>query len=208
MARATREFGGMARGRAWHAACEPERMRSARLASLAVAWMAERLAYRRQELAVAGLLAASVLGGFAIDGWHRRAPALLDRLEAEPPRLAAVTRAPGHSSTLRAESGPTREPRARPRRPAPDPPPSATHPVDLNRAAPDELARLPEIGPRLAARIQARREELGGRFRSFEEFATTPGLGARRAGRLRPLVRVAEEPRAPEPVDAGAGTPP
>ncbi len=189
---------------------QPERMRSARLATLAVAWVAERLAYRRQELAVAGLLAASVLGGFAIDGWHRRAPALLDRLEAEPPRLAAITRAPEHASRPRAESGPTREPRARPRRPAPapDPPPSATHPVDLNRAAPDELARLPEIGPRLSARIQARREALGGRFRSFEEFATTPGLGARRAGRLRPLVRVAEEPRAPEPADLVAGTPP
>jgi DNA uptake protein ComE-like DNA-binding protein len=199
-------------------------MRSARFAALAVAWMAERLAYRRQELAVAGLLAASVLGGFAIDGWHRRAPALLDRLEAEPPRLAAVARAPGHASRPRAESAPAREPRARrerphtlqavaslkPRRPAPapDPPPSATRPVDLNRAAADELARLPEIGPRLAARIQARREELGGRFHSFEEFATTPGLGARRAGRLRPLVRVPEEPRAPEPADPLAGTPP
>ncbi len=80
--------------------------------------------------------------------------------------------------------------------------------MDLNRAAPEDLARLPEIGPRLAARILARRDELGGRFRSFEEFATTPGLGARRAGRLRPLVRVLEEPTAREPAEAVAEAPP
>ncbi len=49
--------------------------RAARAAVVRVAAVMAGLAYRRQELAVVALLAAGVLGGFAIDAWHRRAPA-------------------------------------------------------------------------------------------------------------------------------------
>ena len=80
--------------------------------------------------------------------------------------------------------------------------------MDLNDATADDLRRLPEIGPRLAGRILARRDELGGRFGSFAEFAATPGLGAPRAARLRPLVRVPEEPAARDPAVELAETPP
>jgi DNA uptake protein ComE-like DNA-binding protein len=184
--------------------------RAARVAVAGVAAVTAGLAYRRQELVVVALLATGVLGGFAIDAWHRRAPALLDRLEAEPLRLAPPidTRRPREPAPRAARA----EPRARDRpaaavpRAAPPPAPTATHPVDLDRATPEELVRLPGIGPRLAARILARRDALGGRFPSFDDFASVPGLGLHRAGLLRPLVHLAAErsapPEAGEPADA------
>jgi hypothetical protein len=223
---------------------------------------AERLAYRRQELAVVLLLAGSLVAGLAVEAWHRRAPALLDRLEAEPPRLAARargssaarppvvagpgagerhTRAPAGVGpawstparreparhrpasptgdrpappTRRAPASPTGDRPAPPTRnhpvpptrcppggaPAPgiSPPPSPAQPLDVNRATAAELARLPGIGPRLAARLLARREALGGSFGSFEDFARTPGLGRERAADLRPLVWVSDPPSPPE----------
>ncbi len=201
-------------------------MRSARW--LERAWQAVRarlasalasLTYRRQELVVVGLLAGSLLGGLAIEAWHRRAPALLDRLESEPLRVAVVAgparpRAPAplvppapRPSRPRRSPGAEREARGEPRSPG-TAPPSAERPVDLDHATVDDLTRLPGIGARLAARILARRDNLGGRFPSFDDFASVPGLGARRARRLRPLIHVAGEASrqssAPDPV----GTPP
>jgi Helix-hairpin-helix motif len=162
-----------------------------------VAVLVEAVAYRRQEAAVVALLAGSVVGGFAVDAWHRRAPALLTRLEAEPPRLALATRA-RPATPARPARAPAAAARHGPRTAAPPSPPSAERPLDLDAATPDQLARLPGVGARLAARIVTRREELGGRFGSFEQFAKTPGLGLRRAGRLRSLAFVpGEEPPAP-----------
>jgi len=178
------------------------------------------LTYRRQELVVVGLLAGSLLGGLAIEAWHRRAPALLDRLESEPSRVAVVAgparpRAPVASlappvprpSRPRRSSGAEREARGEPRSPE-TAPPSAERPVDLDRATVDDLTRLPGIGPRLAARILARRDDLGGRFPSFDDFASVPGLGARRASHLRPLIHVAGEAPRQSPAPDLAGTPP
>jgi hypothetical protein len=175
-----------------------------------IAALGHGLAYRRQELLVVALLAISVLGGFAVELWHHRAPGLLDRLEAEPPRLAALARTPGPRP--RGEPSPGRDgPRARaapPARAGPakaEPrltpvvvPPSPEHPLDLNGATAVELSGLPGVGPRLAARILARRTELGGRFASVTELASVPGLGARKAGLLRALVHVASPPDGPE----------
>jgi DNA uptake protein ComE-like DNA-binding protein len=172
----------------------PFRSVLARLGALAAA-LVEAVTYRRQEVAVVALLAASVLAGLAVDAWHRRAPALLTRLEAEPPRLAPIVR-----------------PRpAPPPGPAParDGPPAPDRLLDLDAATPEQLARLPGIGPRLAARIVARREDLGGRFGSFDRFARTPGLGLRRAVRLRTLAFVpGEEAGEPGPPAELGGVPP
>jgi DNA uptake protein ComE-like DNA-binding protein len=176
----------------------------ARLVAL-VAVLVEAVAYRRQEAAVVALLAGSVVGGFAVDAWHRRAPALLTRLEAEPPRLAPVARTraapPARAPAPAARHGP---------RPAATPsPPAAATPLDLDVATHDQLARLPGLGPRLAARIVTRREELGGRFESFDQFARTPGVGRRRAGQVRALVFVpGEEAGAPGPPAEPGGVPP
>jgi competence ComEA-like helix-hairpin-helix protein len=53
-------------------------------------------------------------------------------------------------------------------------------PVEINRATVDELASLDGIGPKLAARIVARRP-----FRTVEEVAQVRGIGWRRLARLR-----------------------
>ena len=190
--------------------------------SAAGRWLASILAaltYRRQELIAVGLLAGAVLGGLAVEAWHGRAPALLDWLETEPPRLTAV-RDPGPTRSVTAAPASAAPRPSRPvarsvsvrearveRRDAEPAPPSAERPMDLDRATAADLARLPGIGPKLAARILARREDLGGRFPSFDDFARTPGLGVRRTARLRPLTRVPAEAEA-RPGSDPAETPP
>lgn len=175
------------------------------------------LRYRYRELLVVAALAAAVLAGFAVEMWHRQAPGPLDRVETEPPRLAPATpgaaRHPEHpvrtvhawprSSGSRGEPRQPVEPPARAETP---PAPTAEHPLDLNQATAAQLTELPGIGPRLAARILARRDVLGGRFESPDDLATVPGLGARRAARLRPLVRVTGERSTPvetRPIETG-----
>ena len=49
-------------------------------------------------------------------------------------------------------------------------------PLDLNTATAEELAGLPGIGPELAGRIVAYREEHGG-FGSIEEIMEVSGIG-------------------------------
>jgi Helix-hairpin-helix motif len=169
------------------------------------------LSYRRREAFVIGGLAVSVVGGFVVDAWHRRAPLVLDRLETEAPRSAAARASPppgdGSHRRARAEAQAGWRPRvARAVSPPAPPAPSVAHPLDLNRASPADLGRLPGIGPRLAGRIVARRDAVGGHFDSADDLATVPGLGARRAALLRPLVTVgAADEAANVPPPAGEG---
>jgi len=80
----------------------------------------------------------------------------------------------------------------------PAPPPTGRQPLaqpttlarlDLNRASAAELDALPGIGPALAARIVAHREEYG-QFRTIEELARVSGISSRMVEELRPLVVV------------------
>lgn len=65
----------------------------------------------------------------------------------------------------------------------------ARTPVDLNRATAGELLALPGIGPVMAERIVALREERG-RFRKLDELLEVKGVGDRTFARLRPLVTI------------------
>lgn len=70
-----------------------------------------------------------------------------------------------------------------------DPPP-----LSINEATPQELERLPGIGPALAARIVEHRERFG-RFRRAEHLLLVRGISERRFLQLRPYI------------DAGSKTP-
>lgn len=61
--------------------------------------------------------------------------------------------------------------------------------VDLNTAEAAELEDLPGIGPALAQRILAWREE-NGRFASVEDLLAVPGIGEKLLSGLRDAVRV------------------
>ena len=62
-------------------------------------------------------------------------------------------------------------------------------PLDLNRASPEELQRLPGIGAVIATRIVAYRDSVGG-FGSVEQLERVRGIGPATMRRLAPLVRV------------------
>ena len=97
--------------------------------------------------------------------------------------------------TLPAESVPGPEPAALP---APQPQqPHATTPelipptrtVSINEAPEGELARLPGIGPELAARIVHYRSEHG-RFQYLEDLMRIRGIGEARFEQVKPYIRL------------------
>ncbi|MGH7458741.1 MAG: ComEA family DNA-binding protein [Longimicrobiaceae bacterium] len=61
--------------------------------------------------------------------------------------------------------------------------------IDVNRASPQELDRLPGIGPVLGGRI-ARDRSQNGRFRSLDDLDRVPGIGPATLEELRPHVSV------------------
>jgi competence protein ComEA len=65
---------------------------------------------------------------------------------------------------------------------------AALLPLDVNRASAEELRALPGIGPALAARIVAHREEHGP-FRAAAELERVRGIGPKLRERIEPLLR-------------------
>jgi competence protein ComEA len=65
--------------------------------------------------------------------------------------------------------------------------------LNLNTAGLEALQRLPGIGPTLAERIVTDRRAFG-LFRTPEDLLRVPGIGPRRWERIRPLLRVTEDP--------------
>ncbi len=65
----------------------------------------------------------------------------------------------------------------------------APNSVDVNAAPPEELARLPGVGPSTARKIVEERERRGG-FRTVEELLDVKGIGPAKLARMRPYVRV------------------
>jgi competence protein ComEA len=82
------------------------------------------------------------------------------------------------------------EPPLRPVRPAPvKKSADLTKALDLNRASPEDLQRLPGIGPKLATRIVSARP-----FKRIDDLRRVSGIGVKTLEKLRPLVFVENAP--------------
>ncbi|MDD9964713.1 MAG: helix-hairpin-helix domain-containing protein [Myxococcales bacterium] len=62
-------------------------------------------------------------------------------------------------------------------------------PLDLNLASPEDLQLLPRVGPRLAERIVAHRQQHGP-FEAVEDLTRVRGIGAKTLAGLRPMITV------------------
>jgi competence protein ComEA len=76
--------------------------------------------------------------------------------------------------------------------------------IDPNLAPPEQLARLPRVGPALAGRIVAHREA-NGPFRTLEDLRTVSGIGPALLEAIGPFIDLSSAPPAPS---AGAIRPP
>ncbi|MBI4638333.1 MAG: helix-hairpin-helix domain-containing protein [Candidatus Rokubacteria bacterium] len=126
--------------------------------------------YTRRQLILLLILLAIAGAGWAVGAWRRAWPETAERLEQIDRERAAP--APRPQS---AESRPALEPLALP--------------LDVNRATAGELARLPGIGPGLAARIVETREARGP-FASPDDLRRVPGLGRSRLARIRAAIAI------------------
>ena len=66
---------------------------------------------------------------------------------------------------------------------------SGNGPIAVNRATASELEALPGVGPVLAERIVAHRDQIGG-FERVEDLLQVPGIGESKLAAIRDLVRV------------------
>lgn len=60
--------------------------------------------------------------------------------------------------------------------------------ININEAPPEELIKLPGIGPSRAKAILAERKKR--RFRRIEDIIRVPGIGRKTFGRIRHSIRV------------------
>jgi competence protein ComEA len=63
-----------------------------------------------------------------------------------------------------------------------------TERIDINRASPEDLQRLPGIGPKLSQRIADERRKAA--FKTVAELRRVPGIGAKTLERLLPYIKV------------------
>lgn len=143
--------------------------------------------YRRRELWLLLLLAASLGVGLLVREFRAGFPELAERLEQldaeDQPSVPPNPPSPPRSTP------PTSEPQGPPPGRPSDIEVQADSRLDLNRATPAELERLPGIGPALAQRIVEARERQG-RFASPEELRRVLGIGPKKFEAIRELVTV------------------
>jgi len=159
--------------------------------------------YSRAQLKLVLALAVTLLAGMGVREWRAGFPGVAERMErfdrAEPLAPVVFPRSEDDAPSS-----------LRPRTPLPRPPlvapagsrevdgalpalaaASDPRPLDINRASLAELARLPGVGPALAARILAERERRG-RFETPEALRYVVGMGPKKLGAIRELVTVGD----------------
>ena len=154
--------------------------------------------YTRPQLVVL-VTAVAVAGvGIAVGHWRRLHPELTERLEGFD-RSSSTSDETARGAESSAPSPPSKldDPMA---------------PLDVNRASALELARLPGVGPTLAARIVTVRER-DGPFAAVDDLRRVRGLGRATLDRFRPLVIAESADNAPSPLtdlptaDTGSSAP-
>ena len=75
-------------------------------------------------------------------------------------------------------------------------PVSSSAPVNLNTATATQIATLPGIGAKAAARIVEYREKNGG-FKKIEELMNVKGIGEKSFLKLKPLITVGDKAEKP-----------
>jgi competence protein ComEA len=65
---------------------------------------------------------------------------------------------------------------------------SLREPIDVNRAAVEELQKLPGVGPKLAQRIAD--ERMKKPFAAVDDLRRVSGIGPKTLEKLRPFIRV------------------
>jgi competence ComEA-like helix-hairpin-helix protein len=197
--------------------------------------------YSRPQLQLLVVLAAVLLVGLGVREWRAGFPDLAERLERfdREDAAAVALSEPGWPPTAPAASGTAGrgpapalqwpgprtahagppgtgeradEPRAPRGRSAPaEAAPGDPRPLDINRAAAADFARLPGVGPGLADRIVAERERRG-RFESPEALRYVLGMGPKKLAAIRALVAagdpVARDAPPPTSADAAPDSPP
>jgi len=143
------------------------------------------VSYTVPQLRLLILLALTLLVGLGVREWRAGFPDAAERFERfdrdEPvaPLLPDAPSTPAESPGRRPSS--VAAPSATPAPP--------TEPLDVNRAAAAELARLPGVGAALAQRIVEERERRG-RFDSPEALRYVLGMGPKKLAAIRPFVTV------------------
>lgn len=164
----------------------------------------------RVALVIVALGAFAAIGSVAARGETLPAPAAPSSSAAGPSGSAS---APSVTPAPLAPSAPAAaEPAPAPGAPAPAAVRGRATPEDpvyLNTASPEDLQRLPGVGPKKAASIVALRHRVG-RFRQVDELMRVRGIGRASMKKLRPLVRLDPPAPAPSPtreggMDAGPG---
>ena len=136
--------------------------------------------YSRHQLLLILLLVGAAGAGLAIDHWRRAHPDVVERVE----RLDRVERAAAPVTASREARRAARDVPARGRTPRRAVAP-VDSPLDVNQASAPELARLPGIGPALAARIVQARP-----FQAIDDLVRVRGLRPAMLERVRPRLTV------------------
>ncbi len=174
--------------------------------------------YTLPQLRLLILLAFTLLVGLGVREWRAGFPDAAERFErfdrqdtmsplfpdADSPPVGAPPRdgsgrpttptatIPGRVMPARPTPAfPGRETPSSPAVPTPDPLPPPGVPLDVNRAAVAELARLPGVGAGLAQRIVEERERRG-RFDSPEALRYVLGMGPKKLAAIRRFITVRE----------------
>lgn len=117
----------------------------------------------------------------------------LTRVSGIGPKTVERLRSDATVGTGKVAPAPVSPARPPPERSVAELPEASRWTINVNQAGADELQRLPRIGPAMSRRIIEDREK-NGPFLTLEELARVKGIGPKTVERLRPHIRLGDDP--------------